>query len=170
MLLRPKKILRGGSWNKSKGAIRLSLFFPLACSWSWGIFLQDVPFTALELFLLSNKYIIYPMSCQDSFKVLGLLCNISKPILGVPGLRTASQFPAHFLVTLSPHFLFGVSQSILGDLQAALVRVCSAWSFVPGLGVLCNLLSCAWDLWCCWGCSHGLEDSEKNPVKSTPRS
>lgn len=77
ILPRPNKILRGGSWNKRKGATCLSLLFPLACSWSWGIFLQHVSCTAFELLLLSSKYIIYPMSCQDSFKVPGLLHNIS---------------------------------------------------------------------------------------------
>lgn len=104
ILLRPNKILRGGSWNKRKGATCLSLLFLLACSWSWGIFLQHVSPTALELLLSSSKDILYPISCRDSFKVPGLSHSMSKQILRVPGLRTASQFLAHFLVTLNHPF------------------------------------------------------------------
>ena len=73
----------------------VSLLFPLACSSSRGIFLQHVSPIALELLLVSNKYIIYPMSCQDSVKIPGLLHNISKCVLIALSLVTKSEFPPH---------------------------------------------------------------------------
>lgn len=148
ILLIPNKILRGGRWNKRKGATCLFLLFPLACSWSWGIFLQPVSPTALELLILSIKYIIYPMRCWDSFKVPGLLRNISKHILRVLGLRTSSQLPPHFLVTLNLQSL--VTCWLLLPESALPGAVCQVWvchaicSAVPGICCVAEAALVGW--------------------------
>lgn len=73
----------------------IALLFPLGCSSSQGIFLQHISPIALELLLVSSKCIAYPMSCQDSVKIPGLLHDISKCSLRALSLGTKSEFWPH---------------------------------------------------------------------------
>lgn len=119
----------------------------LFVSIAFRVFLQHVSSIALELLLVSDRYITYPVSCQDSVKIPGVLHNISKYALRVLGLRkknNQSFNPICLLTQKSPYS--DAPKFILCDLPGGLTNVWSVGGCMPDRGLPCQphkLLSCA---------------------------
>lgn len=181
MLLRPKKILMGGSWNKRKGAS------PYYFHWL-ALDHEEYSFSMFLLLLLSYSYNLIDMSyTQWVVKIhSGFLVYSTTPlkhILRVSGLRTVSQFPPVLVLHWShpifwslwtlPFYLlllssFLVTCWLLLPGSALPEAVCQVWiccaicSPVPGICRDAGAALMAWRMVRkpMWGVS---------PVKSSPR-